>query len=126
MDEPISAFTKKSVLAATTAEWAEGLRYVARQPILDLSGRVHAYELLFRAGPETAFRGNGDKATRTMLDNVVMFGLEKLTAGLPAFLNCTRESLTDSLVDVLPSNMTVLEILENLEPTPELIAACSR
>jgi len=42
-----------------TSEWTEGMRYVARQPILDLRGRVHAYELLFRAGPETAFRGDG-------------------------------------------------------------------
>jgi c-di-GMP-related signal transduction protein len=67
---------------------------VARQPILDLRSRVHGYELLFRAGPEAAFRGDGDLATRTMLDNTVMFGLEKLTGGLPAFVNCTAESLT--------------------------------
>jgi c-di-GMP phosphodiesterase len=87
------------------------LRYVARQPILDRNARVHGYELLFRAGPEASFRGNGDVATRTMLDNAVMFGLERLTAGLPAFVNCTGESLTDSLVDVLPSSLTVIEIL---------------
>ena len=105
---------------------SEVLRYVARQPILDRNARVHGYELLFRAGPEASFRGNGDVATRTMLDNAVMFGLERLTAGLPAFLNCTGESLTDSLVDVLPSSLTVLEILETLEPTPELVAACFR
>jgi EAL and modified HD-GYP domain-containing signal transduction protein len=108
------------------ANGSGALRYVARQPILDRHARVHGYELLFRAGPEASFRGNGDVATRTMLDNAVMFGLERLTAGLPAFVNCTGESLTDSLVDVLPSSMTVLEILENLEPTPELVAACLR
>jgi len=51
-------------------ELAGGLRYVARQPILDQRGRVHGYELLFRAGPEAAFRGDGDMATRTMLDNL--------------------------------------------------------
>jgi EAL and modified HD-GYP domain-containing signal transduction protein len=112
--------------AATVAELAGGLRYVARQPILDIRGRVHAYELLFRAGPETAFRGDGDMATRTMLDNTVMFGMEKLTGGLPAFVNCTREALTEDLVHVLPPDMTVLEILETLEPTPELVDACSK
>jgi len=36
------------------------LRFVARQPILDLHGKVHGYELLFRAGPEAAFRGDGN------------------------------------------------------------------
>ena len=112
--------------AGDAASGSEVLRYVARQPILDRNARVHGYELLFRAGPEGSFRGNGDVATRTMLDNAVMFGLERLTAGLPAFVNCTGESLTDSLVDVLPSSLTVLEILENLEPTPELVAACFR
>jgi len=55
-----------------------------------------------------------------------MFGLEKLTGGLPAFVNCTMESLTGDLVHVLPSGMTVVEILETLEPTSELIAACRR
>jgi EAL and modified HD-GYP domain-containing signal transduction protein len=107
-------------------EPADGLRYVARQPIMDLRGRVHGYELLFRAGPEASFRGDGDLATRTMLDNSVIFGLERLTGGLPAFVNCTREALTEDMVHVLPAGMTVLEILENLEPTPTLIAACRK
>ena len=100
------------------------LRFVARQPILNLQGMVHGYELLFRAGPEAAFRGDGDLATRTMLDNTVIFGLDKLTVGAPAFVNCTSESLTERLVDVLPPGLTVLEILETVEPTPEVIALC--
>ena len=111
---------------AATPEPAGMMRYVARQPILDLRGRVHGYELLFRTGPEVVFSADGDLATRTMLDNTVIFGLEKLTAGMPAFVNCTREALTGELVKVLPPSMTVLEILETLEPTPDLIAACRK
>jgi EAL and modified HD-GYP domain-containing signal transduction protein len=107
-------------------EFADGLRYVARQPILDLRGRVHGYELLFRDGQGVGFRGDGDLATRTMLDNSVIFGLEKLTGGVTAFVNCTEESLTEALVDVLPPSMTVLEILETIEPTPDLVDACRR
>lgn len=102
----------------------EGLRYVARQPILDLRNRVHGYELLFRKGPEQIFRGDGNLATRTMLDNSVMFGLDRLTSGMLAFVNCTRESLLESLVQVLPSAITVLEVLETVEPTPPLLQAC--
>ena len=108
------------------AEGADGLRYVARQPILDLRGRLHGYELLFRDGPGVGFRGDGDLATRTMLDNSVIFGLEKLAGGVTAFVNCTRESLTEALVDVLPPSMTVLEILEDIELTPAVIQACRR
>jgi EAL and modified HD-GYP domain-containing signal transduction protein len=107
-------------------EAADGIRYLARQPILDLRGRVHGYELLFRNGPETIFRGDGEIATRTMFDNTVLFGLGRLTGGLPAFVNCTAEALTGDLVHVLPSGMTVLEVLEDIEPAPELIGACRR
>ncbi|HUA91832.1 MAG TPA: HDOD domain-containing protein [Terracidiphilus sp.] len=103
---------------------ADGVRYVARQPILDLRGRVHGYELLFRSGREQSFRGDVEMATRTMLDNTVIFGLEQLTGGLTAFVNCTREALTDNLVDILPPSMCVLEILETVEPTPDLVDAC--
>ena len=53
-------------------------------------------------------------------------GLEKLTAGLPAFVNCTLDSLSERLVEVLPPGLTILEILETLEPTPELIATCRK
>ena len=122
---PLQALARRT-LEAAQCELLGGLRYVARQPIMDSRSRVHGYELLFRAGPEAAFRGDGDLATRTMLDNTVIFGLEKLTGGLPAFVNCTLESLTGDLVQVLPPSMTVLEILEDLEPTPELIAACRK
>ncbi len=110
--------------AGEPSGFAGGLCYVARQPILDLHGRLHGYELLFRDGPGLVFRGDGNLATRTMLDNTVIFGLDKLTAGLPAFVNCTLESLTENLVQVLPSGRTVLEILEDIEPSPAVIEAC--
>jgi c-di-GMP-related signal transduction protein len=103
---------------------ADDIRYVARQPILDLRGRVHGYELLFRNGPEAVFRGDGDLATRAIIDNTVIFGLGKLTSGLPAFVNCTAEALTSDVIHVLPAGMTVLEILETVEPTPSLVRAC--
>jgi c-di-GMP-related signal transduction protein len=103
-----------------------GVRYMARQPILDLRGKVHGYELLFRNGAEAVFRGDGEMATRTMLDSTVLFGLGRLTAGLPAFVNCTEEALTRDLVHVMPSGMTVLEILEDIEPSRQVVEACRR
>ncbi len=105
---------------------AMDMRYLARQPILDLHGKVHGYELLFRNGPQAMFSGDGDLATRTMIDNTVLYGLGRLTSNLPAFLNCTEEALTGQLIHVLPAGMTVLEILETIEPTPALIDACRR
>ena len=97
---------------------------MARQPILDVRGRVYGYELLFRDGAEAAFSGDGDQATRTMLDNTVVFGLEQLAGGLQGFVNCTQESLIGRQVEVLPPQSTVLEVLETVEPTEELVAVC--
>jgi c-di-GMP phosphodiesterase len=103
---------------------AEGVRYVTRQPILDLRSKVHAYELLFSSGPESTFRGDREMAARTMIDNTVFFGLEKSTCGLPAFVKCTSETLTGALVEMLPPKMTVLEILDAADPSPKLIESC--
>jgi c-di-GMP-related signal transduction protein len=100
------------------------LRYMARQPILDLHGNVHAYELLFRNGLTNAFQGDIETATYTTVDNAVMFGLEYLTAGHTAFINCTGKILLEELPKVLPPAMTVIELLETVEPTPELIEVC--
>lgn len=101
-------------------------KYIGRQPILDREGENRGYELLFRSGPGNGFDGDGERATRTMLDHVVLYGLERLTDGRPAFVNCTLDALTDGLVDVLPPGHAVLEVLESIEPTPALAATCRR
>lgn len=101
-------------------------RYCARQPILNLHGDAYGYELLFRGGPETSCSFNGDRATWTILDTSVAVGLDKLTGGLPAFINCTLETLTSRVVEVLPPSLTVLEVLETVDPSAELIDACKR
>lgn len=100
------------------------MRHIARQPILNRQGRVHAYEVLFRGGSATTSPEDGDMAARTMFDNAVLFGLEQFTNGRPALVNCTVEVLTERLVDVLPPRSTILGIPSNLEMTPRLIAAC--
>jgi len=103
---------------------AEEMRYIARQPILDENHRVHAYELHFQMNPEAVMEGDEVRAMRTILDDAVLFGIERFTNGLPAFVNCTAEALTEQLVAVLPPAMTVLEISADLEVSPALAAAC--
>ncbi len=110
--------------ASTLADAPGRLRYIARQPILNARGNLHGYELLYRSGPVAGFSGDGDTATRSVLDSTVIFGLDNLSGGRPVFVNCTRESVLGRLVDVLPPSLAVLEILESLEPTPDLLRAC--
>lgn len=121
--------TTQPTLAQRTAEASlQGseteMRSVARQPVLDAEGRVHGYELLFRNFLEISPPGNGDIATRTLLDDAVIFGLERYTSGQPAFVNCTAESLAEQLVHVLPPALTVLGIPETLVASAELIETC--
>ena len=113
-------------IESSAPERIEGARYVTRQPILNLHSKVHAYELLFSSGPRAEFSGDRETAARTLLDSTVLFGLEKLSCGLPAFVKCTPEMLTGSLVEMLPPAMTVLEIANWTDPSTELMDACSR
>src|SRR5579863_1778205 len=121
---PMDSDTVGAAKQEMTGDEAGALRYMARQPILDLHGNVHGYELLFRNSPTNAFQGDVESATYTTVDNAVMFGLEYLTAGQTAFVNCTGKILLEEMPRALPPAMTVLELLETVEPTPELIESC--
>lgn len=103
---------------------SRGVRYVTRQPIMDLRGKVHAYELLFSGGPESALPSDRESAVRTVLDNAVIFGLGKLAGGRPAFVKCTAATLAATLVEVLPARMAVLEVCPGVDPAEILTGPC--
>lgn len=105
---------------------SQAARYLARQPILDLSGRVVAYELLFRSAAPSTLSGLGDLASQTIIDNTMLYGLGRLTTGLPAFINCTADTLSSEFIQMLPAPLTVLEILETVEPSQEVVEDCIR
>ena len=110
--------------ARAPAKDVKALRYVARQPIFDRAGKVFGYELLFRDGLENAFSGDTDEASRATLDRSLLMGLDVLCDGRRAFVNCTRDTLIKGFVTLLPSAMTVVEILEGVPADPDVIAAC--
>lgn len=99
-------------------------RFLARQPILDRKQKVIGYEILFRSGWINSFSGDGNDATRQVLDNLLVAGVDSVCERKLAFVNCTREALLRGLVTLLPAQTTVLEILETIEPDEELISAC--
>jgi c-di-GMP-related signal transduction protein len=105
----------------------EGLRFVARQPILTADQQVFGYELLFRDGVETHFRNpDPDGASRSTLDSTILFGLDTLCDSRRAFVNCTRDVLLKEYITLLPPQLTVVEVLESVEPDDLVIAACKR
>jgi c-di-GMP-related signal transduction protein len=98
------------------------MRFVGRQPIVDESGRLFGYELLCRDKPPDVPPSDPEAATREIVDYWSML-LTDRSEGF-AFVNCTRASLVDGTVTLLPSRNTILEILEGIEPDAELLAAC--
>ncbi len=105
---------------------AKPLRHVARQPIFDRDEKVFGYELLFRDGLQNAFHGDSNEASRATLDRTLLMGLDVLCDGRRAFVNCTRDTLIKGLVTLLPSTLTVVEVLESVPADPDVVAACQR
>lgn len=101
---------------------------VARQPILDRKGQIFAHELLYRQTPEaTSCSDRGDPAgARTLNDAVLSVGLDALTCGLPSFINLTHQLLLDGAGTLLPREVVVLEIREDIPVTDEVVEVCRR
>ncbi len=103
------------------------LRYIARQPILNRDQDTYGYELLFRSGPDNFFHcDDPDFATCQTIDLSLLVGPSALTGAHPAFINCTRNVLLRDIITLLPRDCVVIEILENVTPDEEVIAACDR
>ncbi|MFZ0427901.1 MAG: HDOD domain-containing protein [Acidobacteriota bacterium] len=102
--------------------------FLARQPIFDRSKAVHAYELLFRSGRENrADFTDGNKATSQVIDTgFFTMDLERVTSGKPAFINFPRELLLQEMTTLIPPKMAVIEVLEEVQPDPEVLAALSK
>ncbi len=101
--------------------------FVARQPIFDRTRQLYAYELLFRSGDvHNEFDGTDSSSatTQVIANSLLTFGLENVACGKRIFVNFDHSLLMGGLHAILPKETTVLEILETVEPNPELIAAC--
>ncbi len=106
------------------------LYILARQPILDLGGRVHAFQLRFRS--ETEQSCGGELVVRNLAGTAAFFALQKpsemkkLTGKMTAFVSCPVEALTGQLADMLPPTLTVLEVPASVEFSPDLIEVCQQ
>jgi EAL and modified HD-GYP domain-containing signal transduction protein len=105
--------------------------FVARQPIFDRQRNVYAYELLFRSGWDNFFNPHhadlSHASTKVIADSVLSFGgVESITGNKKAFINVTRDVLLKEHVNLLPKEFTVVELLEEIVPDPEVLAACQK
>lgn len=102
--------------------------FVARQPIFMRDQRVYGYELLYRSGDGNHFQEpDGDKASLCVIRNALLvIGLDRVTGGKRAFINFTKSLLLNGAASLLPKRIAIVEILEDIAPDPEVLAACRK
>lgn len=103
--------------------------FIARQPIFDRRLQVYGYEILYRAARQDdhAVIQDGDRASFCVLHNLFFsMGTEIFAGGRKAFVNFTQNLLLDEAPYLLPREWAVIEILEDVEPTPAIHKACQR
>jgi c-di-GMP-related signal transduction protein len=100
--------------------------FVARQPIFNENEETIAYELLYRNNQENIFPNiNGDRATADVIINSFLnIGIDQLSGGRPCFINFTETLLKLKVPTYFPPREIVVEILETVQPSPEIIAIC--
>lgn len=101
--------------------------FLARQPIFDKKMKVYGYELLFRSSKDNHYSAiNPEDATsQVIVNSFLVIGIDKITEGKKAFINFTEKLLLNETPLILPKTHTVIEILEDVRATEDIIEKCS-
>ncbi len=100
---------------------------IGRQPILADNEHVVAYELLFRsiAANNIADVNDATFSSANVINNTLTnFGIESLLGARRGFINLDYELLMSDVLEIIPRDKIVLELLESLQVTDELIERC--
>jgi EAL and modified HD-GYP domain-containing signal transduction protein len=96
--------------------------FLARQPILNRSQRLVAYELLYRnAEVHEAAVTDGTHATASVIAHASELGMEQVVGDQLAFVNVDTTGLMSDFINFLPNDKVILEVLESVQPTPDVL-----
>jgi EAL and modified HD-GYP domain-containing signal transduction protein len=101
--------------------------FVARQPVLDRERNLIAYELLFRAteGALQARVMDDALATARVVERAFGgLGIDTVVGGAMAFINVDAESLMSGLIETMPADRVVIELLETIRIEPRIVRRC--
>ncbi|TWI62492.1 EAL and modified HD-GYP domain-containing signal transduction protein [Pseudoduganella lurida] len=97
--------------------------FLARQPILNRSQRLVAYELLYRnAECDEAHVTDGAAATASVIAHASELGMDKVVGEQLAYVNVDAAGLMSDFIRFLPNDKVILEVLETVEVTPAIVA----
>ncbi len=97
--------------------------YVAKQPILDREQKTYGYELLFRTGldEQAAVIKDADFATGDVATYGFVKTQEDINQSKRIFINYTESLILEGAPRALPSSVTVIEVLENIASSPDIM-----
>ena len=100
--------------------------FLGCQPILDRRQSICAYELLFRSSQSNAAEILDDLQASA---SVISYAFGDLGIGASlgkgkCFINVSKKLLMSSMVELMPSDRVVLELLETIEPEDAVLERC--
>lgn len=102
---------------------------MGRQPILNGLEEVVGYELLFRSPQSTssaAIQNSSQATSSVILDLLSHFGVREILGIHRGFINVDADMLMNEALDLLPTDMIGLELLEDVAISPDIIDRCRK
>lgn len=103
---------------------SENNLFLGRQPILDRQGNLVAFELLFRSSQANGAQIQDDLlATATVINHAFSeLGAEAVLGHFTGYINLSAPLLMSEVIELLPKERVVLEVLETVEINDALVA----
>ena len=101
--------------------------FLGRQTIVDRDRNVVAYELLFRSSRTSQaaeIDEVGRAVVRVMVNTFASLGMDAVLGQALGFFNVNREILLSDVIEALPRERVVIEILEDVEADEVVIERC--
>lgn len=102
--------------------------FIGRQPILNRKKELYGYELLFRAAghhQSAQFESQAQASASVIATALSDFGFQEILGDKYGFLNITSNVLHSEMLELLPIEQSVLEILETIELDATVRERCS-
>lgn len=100
--------------------------FLGRQPILDRDQEIVGYELLFRAAEKNVAEIESySRACASVIEGALStFGIQDILGNKFGFINVHEGILLSEMLELLPTEQSVLELLEFIELDDQVIERC--
>jgi c-di-GMP-related signal transduction protein len=101
--------------------------FLGRQPILDRNNDIVAYELLFRSGYVNTANVTDDlfASAQVITHAFSDLGIEEVLGNNLGFINVNADLLISDMVELLPREKIVFELLETIKVDETIVKRCA-